>query len=188
MTQPPYGTPSGYPPGHPPLPPQKKRPGWGWFVLGGGLIVAAAVVGVALFVWLLASFFEADARVSADDRPYVVSVGTDGDRMLWLASGQSCEVVDTQTYRPIPQEPMDGTLERSDSDGTRYGDSRFDPGSGRLEVTCTGGGTVLVGPAPEVGSFVAGILLTILLPLGLGLLGLVILIVTGVLWAVRPKS
>ncbi|WP_243057269.1 hypothetical protein [Nocardioides sp. SR21] len=190
MTQPPYGTPSGYPPGYPPPPPPKKRPGWGWFVLGGGLIVAAAVVGVVLFIWVLASFFETDARVPADDRPYAVTVGTDGDRMLWLELGmnQSCEVVDTQTSEPLAQEPASGTLERSDRDGSWVGDTRFAPGSGRLEITCTGGGTVLVGPAPEIGSFIAGILLTILLPLGLGLVGLVILIVTGVLWAVRPKS
>lgn len=190
MTQapPPYGTPSGYPPGYPPPPPPKKRPSGWWFVLGGALIAAAAVVGVAMFIWVLASFFETDAEVPADGQPHVVTVATDGDRTLWLedGTGQTCQVVDTSDDEPVVQDPLLGTYKRSDSDGAWHAVSSFDPGSGTLEVTCTGGGTALVAPAPQVGSFVVGILLTILLPLGLGMVGLVVLIVTGVLWALRP--
>lgn len=190
MTQapPPYGTPSGYPPGHGPLPPPKKRPSGWWFVLGGALVVAAAAVGVAMFVWVLSSFLETDAKVPADGQPHVVTVETDGDRTLWLqdGTGQSCDVVDTRTGEAVAQDPLIGSYQRSDSDGEWHATGSFDPGSGTLEVTCTGGGTALVAPAPQIGSFAIGILLTILVPLGLGLAGLVVLLVTGILWAVRP--
>ncbi len=71
---------------------------------------------------------------------------------------------------------------------------RFDPGSGRLEVTCSpfngprgvaGGDTVLIGPMPRIGSYVVGILVAILVPGLLGLAGFVVLLVTGILWSTR---
>lgn len=186
MTQapPPYG---GYP-GYRPPPPKKPRPSWWWFVLGGGLVLAAVVAGIGLFIWTLSSFLETDAEIPADGLAHVVTVGTDGDRILWLEDGvgQTCLVADAETGSAVAQRPLSGTYKRSDSDGSWHGGGRFDPGSGRLAVTCTGGGTALVGPAPQFGSFFAGILATILVPLGLGLIGLAILITTGILWAIRP--
>jgi hypothetical protein len=60
----------------------------------------------------------------------------------------------------------------------------FDPGSGELRIICAeAGAPAQIGPAPHMGTFVGGILGTILVPLGLGLLGLVVLIVTGVRFA-----
>ena len=192
MSQPPpsYPVPSGYPPGFPPRP-IKYRPSWAWFVVGGGLIVAAIVVAVALFAWALSGFLDTDATVRADGRAHAVDVGTDGDRMLWLDDAtQTCTITDAESGDEITQRPVSGSFDRSDSNGDLQGLAKFDPGSGHLSVTCDSAGlgrteSVLIGPMPEVGSFVVGILLGILVPGALGLAGAVVLLVTGILFATR---
>ncbi|MDP2772840.1 MAG: hypothetical protein Q8O61_04710, partial [Nocardioides sp.] len=89
----------------------------------------------------------------------------------------------------VPTRSVSGDFERSDDDGSWTGAFTFDPGSGSVDVTCTGGGTVVIGPAPAIGSFVVGLLATILVPLLLGGGGVVVLIVTGVLFATgRPRK
>lgn len=173
--------------------PEKVRPSWGWFVLGGGLLVAAVVSAIVLFVWTLSSFLATDVTVPADGAPHEVGVPADGDRMLWYdedATATSCEVVDRATGRPILLETVSGSLTRDDGDGGRVGSWRFDPGSGDLTVTCTSpvGTEVEIGPAPSLGSFGLGLLLTIAVPLVLGGLGLVVLLVTGILWSTRATT
>jgi hypothetical protein len=67
--------------------------------------------------------------------------------------------------------------------------ARFDTGDGDLTVTCDGGGMtgeVRIGQLPSGGTFVAGLLVGILVPIVLGGAGLVVLIVTAVLYASRP--
>jgi hypothetical protein len=84
----------------------------------------------------------------------------------------------------VTQRRPGGTISRDNGHGAAIAQSRFDPGSGRLELTCSrGGGTVEIGPAKGFGHFVGGIFATILVPLGLGLLGALVLIITGVLFA-----
>ena len=189
--QPPYGVPSGYPPGRPPRP-QKPRPSAWWFVAGILLLLAAAGAAVGLFIWTLSGFMETDASLAVDGQPHRVSVGTDGDRMLWLpGSDGRCRVVDLATGAPVDLRVVGGSYERSDSHGDLHGAFRFDPGSGRLAVACTTstgptGDEAVIGPSPRIASFVVGILATILVPALLGLAGFVVLIVTGVLWATRP--
>jgi hypothetical protein len=190
MSQPPpsYPVPSGYPPGQPPLPPKKRPSGW-WFVVGVALIVAAIAAGIGLFIWTLSGFLDTDATISADGQPHHVTVGTSEDRMLWLEDGfgQECAIVDQRSGAQIRLHPVSADYTRSDSSGDWSGFARFDPGSGDLEVTCTASdGAVLIGPAPQIGSFVGGILATIFAPLLLGLAGLVVLIVTGILFTTRP--
>ncbi|MBZ5737041.1 hypothetical protein [Nocardioides mangrovi] len=198
MSQPPpsYPVPSGYPPGYPARP-VKYRPSWVWFVVGGGLIVVAIVVAIGLFVWALAGFLDSDATVRADGRPHTVTVGTDGDRMLWLDDArQTCSITDLETGQPIDYRPVSGSFERNDSHGDLEGLYRFDPGSGHLRVQCDPAGiaqteSVLIGPMPKIGSFVLAIALGILIPGLLGLTGIVILLVTGILFATRqsrPKA
>jgi hypothetical protein len=190
MSQPPpsHPVPSGYPPGQPPLPPKKRPSGW-WFVVGGALIVAAVVAAVGLFIWTLSGFLDTDASIDADGDSHRVSTGTDGERMLWLEDsfGQECTIVDLRSGEEVPLHRVSAEYNRSDPSGDWSGFARFDPGSGDLEVTCTASdGVVLIGPAPRIGSFVVGILATIFVPLFLGLLGLAILIVTGILFVSRP--
>jgi hypothetical protein len=158
-------------------------------VVGGVLIVAAVGVAVGMFIWTLSAFLSTDAEISADGRTHHVRVDNDRDRMLWLEDGsaQHCQVVDRATGEDIDLDLVGASYDRSDEDGEWHGVAKFDPGSGDLDVTCAGhGGTALIGPAPRIGSFVLGILATILIPLALGLSGLSILIVTGILFAVRP--
>lgn len=168
-----------------------------WFVVGVGLILVGLVAGVALFIWTLAPFFSTDARVPADGRPHVVEVGTDGDRMLWHdddLADPGCRLVDQASGRELSLRPVDHEFTRATP---RHGDLiaayRFAPGSGHLEVTCSGPVAdddgfedVVIGPAPNIRSFVGGLIATIAVAAFLGLLGLVTLIVTGVLWTIRP--
>jgi hypothetical protein len=208
VSQPPpsYPVPSGYPPGQPPLP-QKYRPSWAWFLVGAALILLAGVIGVALFVWALRPFFSTDARVPADGRPHVVTVDTDGDRMLWRDDDvfdPGCRVVDTATGEEIALRPVTSQMTRDLGDGEFVASFRFSPGSGELEVTCAAGaGTdlddptdpdwemgwgeeVVIGPAPNVGGMAAALAAGVIVPGLLGLTGLAMLVVTGILWATRP--
>jgi hypothetical protein len=190
---PPYGYPPQYPAAYPPRP-QKYRPSGWWFVLGTGLIIIAIGIAVGIFVWLLAAFLDFDATIDADGRPHNVTVGTDGDRMLWTdSSAQTCRLTDLDTGKPIPLHQVDGSFSRSDDQGDFEGFLSFDPGSGHVEITCvqTDGstpGTVLISSVPPIGSFVVGILVAIFVPGLLGLAGLVVILVNGILWSTRqPK-
>mgnify|MGYP001000725183 CR=1 FL=1 len=200
---PPYGPPPGSlggpPPGQPlglplsgPPRPQKYRPSAGWLVLGTGLVMAAFAIGIAMFVWLLVGLLDFDAIVAADGQPHDVSVGTDRDRMLWMDStAQSCDVVDLDSGQPVELRAVDEEFSRSDANGDFEGLLRFDPGSGHLEITCTqtdGGpeGSVLVSALPRIDSAAIGFLVAIVVPAFLGLVGLVVILWTGVLWSLRP--
>jgi len=196
MSQPPpsYPVPSGYPPGQPPLPTKHRPSGW-WFVVGAGLVVAALVAAVGLFVWTLSAFFETDATVRADGQTHSVTVATDGDRMLWRDDDvfdPDCSIVDARTGEEIDLRPVTSQFTKDFGEGEWTAAYRFDPGSGDLEVTCAAardlddGGEVQIGPAPSIGGFVGGLLATIAVPSLLGLFGLAILIVTGILWSTRP--
>lgn len=171
----------------PPTPaPRRRRPSGWWFVLGGGLLVAAVAAGIGLFVWTISGFLSTDATIPADGRPHRVTVSADQDRMLWVHEydAADCLIVDAARGRDIALEPLGGSFTKSGGSGDWVGDGRFDPGSGELEVTCSeSAGPAQIGPAPRIGSFVGGILATILVPLALGGLGLVILIVSAVLFA-----
>lgn len=178
---PPYGVPLP-----PAAPVRRGRPSGWWFVLGGGLVVSAVAVGIGLFVWTISAFLSTDANIAADGAPHDVTVASDGDRMLWLEDGfgQRCEIVDRTTGESVVLGPVGGSFSRSDGSGDWHGAARFDPGTGSLRVTCDPGeGAVLIGPAPRIGAFLGGIFATVLIPLGLGAVGVLILIVTTVLFA-----
>jgi hypothetical protein len=155
-------------------------------VVGGGLILAGLALGIGMFVWTLRGFMQTDATVPADGRAHSISVGTDRDRVLWVRplDPADCTIVDLATGREVTFTGVAGTFTRSHGSGEWRAGEQFDPGSGELSVRCArSGGPAEIGPAPKIGSFVAGILLTILVPVVLGLLGLVVLIVTGVRFA-----
>jgi hypothetical protein len=182
VTQPPF-----------PVPPRKPRPSGWWFALGGTLIVAAVAAGIGLFVWTLSGFLHTDVSFRADGQPHRVSVGTDGDRMLWFDETTTlphdCVVVDTATGDEVRLESVTGEYRRPNATmGDWIGARRFDPGSGELEVSCTSrhdSATVEIGKAPQIASFVGGILSAILVPLVLGGTGFVVILVTGILFATR---
>lgn len=174
--------------------PRKDRPSAGWFVLGLGLFLLSIAASVVLIVLLLVGFLASDATVRADGQPHRVSVSTDGDRLMWLADDDaSCRVADAATGQEIPLRRVTDDYERTDEGEDLVGAYRFDPGSGELEVTCTpAAGTdpdddlVLIGSVPELETLAAGVLLAIVLPGLLALVGLVIVLWTGILWSLRP--
>lgn len=196
MTQPPppSSVPPGYPPGPPPRPARPRPSGW-WFVVGGGLVALAAILGIVLFVWTLWPLFHTDAKVRADGQAHAVTVATDGDRMLWRSSDvfdPDCAVVDSVSGQQVDLRPVTSQITRDFGSGSWTAAYRFAPGSGELEVTCaptTGRAAyVEIGPAPTVAGIVGGLVATIAVPGLLGLLGVVALIVTGILWATRPAA
>ena len=177
---------------YPPYP-EKKRPSAAWFGLGIALIVASVVAGFGLLIWTFSGFVDAaEASFYADGKPHEVQVGTDGDRMLWRAGAGPCRVVDLEGGGPVALERPGGTFRRADSLGNLRGAYRFDPGSGHLSVACRPRGSMIteagIGPAPHTGRFLAGIVATVLVPGLLGLAGVVVLIVTGILWSIRPAQ
>ena len=170
----------------PPPPPKKPRPrGW-WFVLGAGLMVVAVAVAVLLFALVFKALFTTDASLRADGQAHEVTVPADGDRMLWadtLDGEPDCRVTDTETGEEIPLSSPSGEFQRNEQTGF----ARFDPGSGRLSVTCAGNGEqVEIGPSPSIGGLVGGVLAAILIPMLLGTAGFIVVLVTGILWATRP--
>jgi len=191
MTQlpPPYGPPLA------PRPPAKPRPSAWWFGVGIALILSAVAAGIGLFVWTLSAFLETDVEVVRDGEPHAVELSSGDDQMLWtydFESQPSCRVVDRVSGEEIELRRPGGEFRRNaGTAGDWVGTWRFDPGSGDVEVTCSADSsrppsTVEIGPAPRISSFVVGILATILVPLALGLAGLIVLLVTGILWSLRP--
>jgi hypothetical protein len=174
----------------PPKPP-KPRPSAAWFGVGGLLVLAGAVVGVVLFVRIFsAGFLSVEATIPADGLVHEVTVDAGGDRFLWEPENgrAECVVRDAATGGTITLEPVDGTFTRSGSSEAWQALARFDPGSGRLSVTCSPEeGPAQIGPALVVEDFVLRVLLAIVVPMVLGGIGLAVLIGTGLLWVVRPK-
>lgn len=164
-------------------------------MLGGVLVVTGIVVGIVLFVWTLRGFLDVDATVPADDRAHVVLLEPGEQKVLWTHASEpeQCRVVDRATGEEVAYSPVDGSFTRSSGGEEEWtADRRFDSGSGQLEVTCAAaGGPVQIGPAPRIGRFVGSIFATILIPLGLGSIGLLVIIITGVLFATgdprRPR-
>jgi hypothetical protein len=169
-----------------PAPPRRTRPSGWWFVVGGGLVAAGIATGVGLFAWTVMGFMKTDATVAADGRPHLVLLEPGEPKMLWVHEYDAarCSILDRATGTELDHSPVTGSFTRSTGRDEWVGDRRFDSGSGQLEVTCDrSGGPAQIGPAPRVGAFVGGLLAMILVPLALGGAGLVVLVVTGVLFA-----
>lgn len=170
--------------------PAKARPTVLWFVVGGLLVVAGVVAGIVMFVRVFDSgFLSVEATIPADGVEHRVTVDTDGDRYLWEQQygDADCTLRDTDTGGAISLRPVNGTVTRSVNGDAWQAVGSFDPGSGRLSVTCSAEeGPAEIGPALDVGDFVLRILLAITVPLLLGGLGLAVLIGTAILWATRP--
>lgn len=188
----PSGPPPGHHPGtHPGAPSGKPRPSGWWFALGGTLMVAALVGFVVMFVLVLRSLLSVEATVAVDGEPHQVSVESDGDRIVYVdseAPRPSCEVVDTRTGEEISLGGVNGEISRSTGGTDWEGAWTFDPGSGELEITCTSeaGGSIEIAEAPRVGMVVGGIFLLIAIPLVVGFTGFIIVVITGILFVVRP--
>lgn len=178
--QPPYGAPPPYA-----APPKKPRPRALWFVVGGVLLVLAPLVFVGALFSVLRPLTQEDAVFAADGQPHQVSVDADAERALFSEDGSpvSCSATDGSgeeiEFRNV-------TGEFTINEWQALG--RFDTGDGELTFTCenASGSDVRIAQLPSTATFVVGLLVGLIVPLVLGLAGIVILIVTGVLFATRP--
>ena len=167
----------------PAFPGSKARPSGWWFVVGVVLLLA----GAASFGWFLYrsvdGFAEIEARVPADGAAHQVNIAPDREMFLWVQDdgGTECQVLDRGGTEAVTIHAVSGSYTRA----SWVAAGRFGSGTGRLTVTCTGG-PAEIGPEVDVGAFVINLLLAIGLPLLLGGAGLAVIVVTGVLWAVRP--
>lgn len=184
---PPYGAPQPpYGQHQPPYagPPRRQRPRVVWFVVGAVLIVLAPVIFVGSLFTVLRPLMQEDAVFAVSDSPVQVDLPAGEERALFSTNGFSaaCSAVDG-TGREVEFRGVTG--EFSYNEWTAV--SRFDTGDGNLTFDCvdtTGGGEeIRIAQLPSAGTFVAGIVIGIVAPLVLGLIGLLMLIVTAVLYA-----
>lgn len=176
------------PPGAGPRPP-KSRPRKRWFAVGALLLVAAAVVfGVGLW-WTLRGATTTDAVVDATASDVGVGVEPGTRRMLYADQDDpvvDCRLTDADG-ETIELDPSRVDTTVTTEGRTWTGRATFTSATAEITVRCDGpsGALVRIG-SPLGGSFAVGIALTILGPLVLGGAGLVVLLVTTVLWLSRP--
>ena len=151
-------------------------------VAGALLIVAAA--GAA---WLLPAVLtdgpaqSDDTIVLVDNQPHTAPTSAERASMLWFDESivdPTCVIRDGDSGDVLPTEATDRTDRRYlGSAGDWIGVATFEPRSDSVEVTCSKApGTVLVSQAPggDAGLFAIGVI--VLVPLTLGLSGLVLLV------------
>lgn len=175
------------PPGYAgPPQPTKYRPRARWWVIGGVLLVLAPVVFVASLFTVLSPLFREDAVFAADNQPHVVELPAGEERALFTPQGStvSCSSTDG-SGADVELRSVGGDFTVNEWQAV----ARFDTGDGEVTFQCQGAeptGDVRVGSLPSGGAFVVGLLVGILVPIVLGGAGLVVLIVTAVLYASRP--
>lgn len=183
--QPPYGSQPAY--GGPPppyaAPPRRKRPRKIWFIVGGALVVLAPIIFVGALFTVLRPLTQEDAVFAVSDTPVQVDLPAGEERALFSDRGVSadCSAVDgadeAVQFRPV-------TGEFTFNEWTAV--ARFDTGDGDLTLTCEGlypDSEVRIAQLPSTGGLVAGIVVGVVAPLVLGLLGVLMLIVTAILYA-----
>jgi hypothetical protein len=195
-TPPPYGVPQpGQPPVYPAYQksvPSRRRPSAWWFAVAGLLMLAGIAIGVLLIVQAVRTFTDVDATIQADGETHAVSVDADQDRMVWIhpSEPQRCVIMDAESGTPVDLDDVSASYTKDVGSGEWEGSSRFDPGSGDLEITCEAtGGEIQIGPAPEFGKFFGSLAAGIIIPILLGGGGFVLLILIAILYATgRPRN
>src|SRR3954452_1805902 len=168
------------------LPPRggKSRPSALWFVLGGVLMVVAGVVfGVAIFHFAR-TVTHTDAEFAAVGT-HPVTLPAHTDRGLFVLDGRPiprCRVTDTS-----------GTALNFRRPDERFTYNRwvavrvFDTGDGNILFTCPRslGGRIRIAEVPSGDDIARLGFVGVLLPLGIGGVGFVVVLVTGILWFSR---
>ena len=171
------------PPPHAVPKPRRKRPRTVWFFIGGALLVLAPVVFVGALFTVLRPLSEEDAVFAAGDSPVQLDLTAGEERALFTRTGvpADCSAVDGSgkdvEFRPV-------TGEFTFNEWTAV--SRFDTGDGDVTFTCAGldaGAEVRIAQLPSTGGFVTGIVIGVVAPLALGGMGMLVLVVTAVLYA-----
>ena len=171
--QPPYGAPT----------PRRKRPRVIWFFVAGGLLLLALVVFLTALFLVLRPLTQEDAVFTASESPYQVDLPADSERTLFTSNGfpVNCSATDGSD-RQIEFRRVGGEFTYNEWTALY----RFDTGDGNVTFDCTEsppGMEIRIGQTPSTGGFVGGLLVGIIVPMILGLAGVVMLIVVGVLFA-----
>jgi len=173
--------------------PRKPRPRVLWFVVGGVLLLLAPVVfGLGMY-FALGPLVHTDGVFEADGRPHHLSLPAHERRAIFVepSTFADCDVTDGSGDRVSLRHPS-GKYTYNDwmadqTFDTRDGDLTFvcfaaDPLSGTFDDP----GSVWIGRIPSAGAMLGGIALAFIGPMLLGLAGLLVLVVTGILFATRP--
>lgn len=187
---PPYGAPPAY--GQAKPVPKRRRPSAWWFAVGTAILVLGVGIGIYGLIRTFAGTFSTEETIAADGQMRSITVGTDKDRMIWGEPGEfeQCSIVDSATGAEVTRSSLDASYTKSGGSGSWEGVARFDPGSGKLDVTCQSGASdIQIGPAAEFGKVFGGAAAFILLIVLSGLVGVTMLIVIGILYATgRPRD
>lgn len=174
----------GSPPASLPVTHQRPKPGTVWWVGGGVLVAAGAMIGVGLVVSVFVTMFRSDASVYADGRAYAATLEAHQDYLLWAWVDERaplCTVVDEANGQPIEVHGMGST---SLTKNGREAIGWFDSGSGEVTVACPGSAqppsTVEIGPRPHAPEWIGGLVGAILVPLLLVGAGVAVLVITGI--------
>ena len=171
-----------------PSPPTKKRPSAAWFVVGGVLMVAAAVVFGIAIAHFVRDISHTDAVFRASGS-HAVTLPAGTERGLYVPEGRpipTCQVTDGSGAALQFRQP-DGRFTYGEWVAVRV----FDTGDGNLVFACGGGvgGRIRIASVPTGDDFAWLGIVGILLPLGVGGLGFVVVLVTSILWySRRPRQ
>ena len=175
--QPPHGS---FP--HPASAPRRKRPSAVWFAVGAALLLLAPVVFVGALFTVLRPLTQEDAVFAAGDSPVRLDLDA-GDERALFTDGVSADCSATDgSGEAVELRPVTGEFTFNEWTAV----SRFDTGDGDVTFTCAGldgGSRLRIAQLPSTGGFVGGLVVGILAPLVLGAIGLLVLVVTAVLYA-----
>lgn len=180
------------PPPYAAAPAAEPRPRRRWFAVGALLLVLAGVVfAVGLFTTVSrGTDTDVEALVRGGGQPIGASVPVGEERMLFVPAGQPaprCQVTDAEG-RGLPlRSPSTSTTVTVDG-VTWTGFALFTSPTEGIEVGCETTVDRLRIGSPLGSGFVVGLLVTVLLPMMLGVAGLVVLITTTVLWFTRGQG
>lgn len=172
--------------------PTKPRPKKRWWVVGALLLVAALAVFVVGLWRTISSATATDAVVDATRTPVQVEVEAGTERMLYVPEdqlGAGCALSDA-SGTPLTLSSTGATTTVTTEGRTWRGVGTFTSPSAEVTVDCVGsppGSLVRVG-APLGAGFAAGLVVTILVPMVLGLAGVAVLVTTTVLWVTRKPG
>ena len=152
-------------------------------MIGGILLVLAPLIFVGALFTILRPLTQEDAVFSASDTPILLDLPANEERALFNDQNDPADCAATDgSGAPIEFRSVTG--EFSYNEWTAI--ARFDTGDGDVTFECSGTSAdsqLRIAQLPSTGGFIAGLLVGILVPLVLGLVGIVILIITGILWA-----
>jgi len=181
----PYQPHSEYrPPYAPPMRDAKSRPSAAWFVVGGVLMVVAGVVFGIAIVHFARTITHTDAEFPAVGS-HAVTLPADTERGLYVLDGRPiprCQVTDS-SGAPLNFRRPDEQFTYNEWVAVRV----FDTGDGNVVFSCGRGtgGRIRIAEVPSGDDFARLGFLGVLLPLGLGGVGFLVVLVTGILWFTR---